>query len=89
METEIINAFMDELKIVKIDACRNDEWMWLGDISNSFTVNYAYKILLHQNILQPHLFSAFNFDYFRSLKALPSTHYCKIATYDNLIHRGI
>jgi len=61
---------------------------------NSFTVNSAYKILCHQNILQPHSFFAFNFDSFWSLKSLPSAHYFawrvligKIATYDNLIHR--
>ena len=63
-ETEIINEFMDELKTIKIDACRNDEWIWVGDTSNSFTVSSAYKILCHQNILQPHSFSAFNFDSF-------------------------
>jgi len=55
---------MDELKVVKIDPCRKDEWIWLGDISNSFIVNFAYKILLHQNIFQPHLFSTFTFDSF-------------------------
>jgi len=66
---------MDELKTIKIDACRNDEWMWVCDTSNYFTVNSAYKILCQQNILQPHSLSAFNFDSFWSLKTLPSTYY--------------
>jgi len=66
---------MNELKTVKIDACRNDKWMWIGDTSNSLTVNGTYKILWHQNILQPHSFSTINFDSFWSLKALPSSHY--------------
>ena len=37
---------MDELKTIKIDDYRNDEWLWLGDNSNSFTVNSAYNVLL-------------------------------------------
>ena len=95
-EYEIINTFMDELKTVKIDAYRNDEWLWLGDNSNSFTVNSAYNVLLCQNTLLPQLSPSFNFDFFWRLKALPSAHYFawrvltgKIATYDNLLHRGI
>ena len=55
---------MDDLKVVKLDVCKNDEWICLGDISNSYIVESTYKILLPQNALQSCSFSAFNFDFF-------------------------
>jgi len=95
-EYKHVSALMKELKIDSLDANRVDEWSWPGESSNNYSVKSAYAILLKLMNVQPLYIHSFNFKYFWDLKALSSTHFFawrvligKIATYDNLISRGI
>ena len=47
------------------------------------------QILLHQNILQPHLFSEFNFDSFESLKTLPSNRFYRSKLLGKFMSRDV